>query len=293
MHSPRPSLARRLRRGLASCLALCLGLALAGPWGVSLAGCGKTYLVSAVPHKIPTAHIEDWLPLIKRLEKDAGVCLRLHVPLSISEFNEYLLQGKPDFAYMNPLYMARAHQTHGYLPLLRNGDEPLVGVLVSRAERAPRELKELDGQTIAFPSPDSFAASILLHTLLEREGVTFKALYLNSHEAVYRAVLMGDAAAGGGIKASLEREPERVRESLAIIRSTLPTASHPVAVHPRVPVEVREKVVAALMAMTHDPSGLESLRRVGLTAPVAADYARDYQALESMKPECCLPPLTR
>lgn len=227
---------------------------------------------------------------MKRLERDTGVCLRLHVPNSIADFGEHMFQGKPDFAFMNPMYMVRAHQSHGYIPLLRSGEEPLVGVLVVRADRGARNLKELDGQIIAFPSPNSFASSVLIRALLEREGVTFKALYLNSHEAVYRAVLMGDAAAGGGITTSLGREPARVRESLTIVKTTLPTVPHPFAVHPRVPAEVREKIVAALMAMTHDPAGEDSLRRIGLTAPMAADYGRDYQALETMKPDCCLPP---
>lgn len=274
--------------GLWRVLAVCLGLA--SPWGTLQADCSRTYLVSAVPHKVPTTHIEDWLPVVRRLEKDSGVCLRLHVPNSIGGFGEHLLQGKPDFAYMNPLLMVRAHQSHGYIPLLRNGEEPLVGVLVSRADRTPRDIKELDGQTIAFPSPDSFAASVLMRTLLERDGVSFKPLYLNSHEAVYRAVLMGDVAAGGGITTSLGREPARVRESLTVIKTTLPTAPHPLAVHPRVPVDVRRKVVAALMTMSNDDAGKDNLRRIGLTTPVAADYGRDYQALEAMKPECCLPP---
>lgn len=283
---PRPFSARRCWRGIA----LCLGVALATPWGNALASCTRTYLVSAVPQKVPTAHIEDWQPLVKRLEKDSGVCLRLYVPISITDFSEHLLQGKPDFAYMNPLHMVRAHQAHGYVPLLRNGSEPLVGILVSRADRVPSNLKELDGQVIAFPAPEAFAASILVRALLDREGVSFKPIYLNSHEAVYRAVLMGDAVAGGGIMTSLGREPERVRESLAVIKTTLPSAPHPLAVHPRVPLLVREKIVAALMAMSRDASGADSLRRVGLSAPVTADYARDYQALETMKPDCCLPP---
>jgi phosphonate transport system substrate-binding protein len=269
-------------------LAFILGIFVATPAVAITPACSTTYLISTVPQHLPEAHYRHWAPLVKRLEKDTGLCFRLHVPHSIQDFGEHLLAGKPDFAFMNPYHLTLAHRTHGYLPLVRSNETPLVGILVVRSDRAMTKLKDLDGKTIAFPAPDAFAACMMLRQVLDREGIKYTPVFLNSHEAVYRAVIMGDAVAGGGVKTTLAQESEHVQQALTIVATTPPAIQHPFATHPRVPADVRRAVSDALLAMAGDAEGQEILRRVGLPMPVAADYVRDYQSLETLKLE--LPP---
>jgi phosphonate transport system substrate-binding protein len=57
-------------------------------------------------------------------------------------------------------------------------------------------------------------------------------------------------------------------------------ASHPIAVHPRVPAAVQQAVAEAVLGLARDSGAQALLKPVSLSHPVPADYARDYQPLE-------------
>jgi phosphonate transport system substrate-binding protein len=110
-------------------------------------------------------------------------------------------------------------------------------------------------------------------------------MYVKTHTNTYRHVLLGKAAAGGGVNSTLSQEPEDVRANLRILLETPGVPPHPLSVHPRVPAKVHRAVVDAILKMAADPSAKDLLSQIQMPNPVRADYAKDYLPLEKYRLE--------
>jgi len=244
-----------------------------------------TFKLAVVPQFAATQVNHDWTPLLAALEQATGYHLQLTLYEQVQQFESELLQGVPDFVYLNPYHMVMANEAQGYRPLLRDSDN-LSGILVVRRDGPIKSLADLANATVAFPSPNALGASLYLRALLaETEKITVKPDYVGNHQTVYRQVLRGDAAAGGGVLRTLNKEPDAVREQLSILYSTPDVASHPFAAHPRVANEVVQKITDALLALGNDATGRKLLEAVLMPKPVRADYQRDYAQLGKLKLE--------
>jgi phosphonate transport system substrate-binding protein len=240
----------------------------------------QTYTVSVVP-QFPAVEIHrGWTPLVARLQKETGLNFTLQVSASIPEFEDLLLAGQPDFAYMNPYHQVLAKKAKGYIPLVR-GSNLLTGVLLVRKDDPIQSVRELDGKEVAFPAPNAFGASLWIRALLaEKEKVRITPVYVKTHSNTYRYVVMGRAQAGGGINNTLSEEPEEIRANLRILMETPGVAPHPLSAHPRVPESTRQKVTAALQRIASDAEGRALMAGVQMESLVRADYTRDYLPLE-------------
>ncbi len=242
------------------------------------------YTVAVVPQFAPVQEYQDWRPFLDALQRATGLRLRLLTYSSIPAFEAAYGQGRPDFAFMNPYDVVVAHRRHGYEPLVRDA-KPLSGILVVRSDSAIHGLRGLAGRRVGFPAPNAFGASLYMRALLARQGVHVQAVYLGSHQNVYRAVARGDVVAGGGVRATLMREPAGLRNRLRIIYDTPSTAPHALTVNPRVPAGVARRVQQAVLAMAARAADAALLRGVQMPHPVAARYARDYAPLERLRLE--------
>lgn len=251
----------------------------------ALAAAMDTYTLAVVPQFSPVDIGQRWTPLIARLEKDTGLRFQLRIPERIPAFEKEFLAGIPDFAFMNPYHAVMARKAQGYIPLVR-GKELLSGILVADSQGPIRQLQDLHAKTLAFPAPNAFGASLYMRALLtEKEKIPFTPAYVGTHQNVYRHVVMGEAMAGGGVNATLEREPPALRTRLKVIYTTPGVAPHPLVAHPRIPKADRDKVTQALLRLAQDREGAKLLTPTELEAPQAADYARDYQPLELLRLE--------
>lgn len=237
--------------------------------------------LSVVPQFTVVDINANWVPFLARLESLTGFAYELRHYGSIRQFEEGFLRGEPDVAYMNPYHAVMAKRAQGYLPLLHD-IVPMTGILVVRADSKLESVKQLNGSRVAFPSPNAFGAALWMRALLEKDGITFMPHYVQTHQNVFRSVLLGVVPAGGAIRSTLAREPDDVRSKLRILYETPPVAAHPLAVHPRVPQAARDRILAAILALE---AGNEKDRRllaaIAIEHPVPADYGRDYAPLES------------
>lgn len=257
---------------LAASAAACLGAAHSG----------RTYSVSVVPQLPPAATYARWAPLLERVGRQAGACFDLTIPETIAAFEKSLWSGRPDFAFANPYHEVIAKRRQGYVPLLVDTKTPLSGIIVVRADSPIRDIRELHGKDLSFPSPNAFAASLLIRSELARQGIRINPVYLKTHANVYRSVVAGDKPAGGGVNNTLQREEEGLRQSLRVLYETPKYAPHPLAAHPRVPRKAREDVIAAFLALADDAQGRALLEAVQMPQPGRADYPRDFLPLERL-----------
>jgi phosphonate transport system substrate-binding protein len=240
-----------------------------------------TYSLSIVPQFSASVTAQNWSPLVDELAR-AGIALQLRFHKSIPDFENDFLAGLSDFIFANPYHAVMAHQGHGYIPLVKNTQEQLQGILVVRSDSTLRNIKELDGQAIAFPAPNAFGASLYMRALLADAQVRIRPSYVGNHANAYRRVLAGEFAAAGGIAATLADENDAVRRQLRVLYETPPTAPHPLMVHPRVPEATRERLRQLLVKLGGEPNGARLLDNTQLGRPGPADYKRDYAPLDRL-----------
>ncbi len=244
-----------------------------------------TWTVAVVPQFQAVDIQRAWGPLLERLGRELGVKFELKMARDIPTFETDFKAGKPDFAYLNPYHAVMAHQAQAYVPVVRDVT-PLAGLIVVRKDAPIREVKDLQGQDLSFPAPNAFGASLWIRALLtERYRLRFQPIYAKTHTNAYRLVLAGKTAAAGGIRATLDREPDEVRQQLRVLFETPAVPPHPLVAHPRVPAPVRAALTQAFDRMRADPAGQALLAGVLMPRPVPANYPRDYRPLEQLRLE--------
>jgi phosphonate transport system substrate-binding protein len=145
-----------------------------------------------------------------------------------------------------------------------------------RKDSAIQSLTELEGQTLAFPAPAAFAASVLPRAQLSRDNVSFSAKYVSSHDSVYLGVAKGLFPAGGGVGRTFNNTNPEVKKQLKVLWTSAAFTPHAIAAHPRVSEDVYQLVQKALVAMKSDPKGkvlLASLKlKKGLIVAADSDW---------------------
>ena len=272
-------------------LLLCLGLvALPMVAQAQVASClgdasaPKPYVVSVVPQLPASETYSHWAPVLEAIGLATKQCFTLSISKTIPDFETELLAGTPDFSYMNPYHQVMAHRRQAYRPLVADAT-PLTGILVVRRDSGIAKLEDLNGKSLAFPSPNSFAASLVMRAILSQRGIDIKPVYVKTHSNVYRSVLQADVLAGGGVNNTLVREPEGLQSQLKVLFESGGYRAHPFSAHSRVPIALQESVRKAFIVYANTEPGKAAMNKAQMPQPVAVDYPRDYLPLEQMKIE--------
>ena len=241
-----------------------------------------TYSLAVVP-QYDLRRIEVvWRPIIDHLQSTTGLRFRMVTEPTIPAFEKSLNAGSYDFAYMNPYHYVVAHQRQGYQPIIRDVESPLYGIVVVAKASGLTDIPMLDGRKVAFPAPNAMGAALIPRAEFARKfHIKVTELYVKSHDSAYLNVLLGQADAAGGIRATFDQQKPEIRDGLIIIHETERFSPHPLAVHPRVPAEVVRQVQQAFLAMGKDPKGDALLEGIPIkTVGVANDG--DYASLRNL-----------
>ena len=244
----------------------------------------RVYSLSVVPQFTGMAIHRDWTSVINYMNKHTPYRFKLVLSKDIPTFEQSFIEGVPDFAFMNPYHAVMAKRAQGYRPIIRDNARKLTGILVVRKDGVYNKIQDLSGQKIAFAAPNAFAAALYMRALLrEREHIDFIPEYVKTHSNAYRQVLVGKAAAAGGVYRTLHKERPEVSDNLKIIYKTPSSRSHPLTAHARMPADVINAVQEAFEKMHSDENMKVWLKAILIPEPVVADYERDYQSLEKLK----------
>ena len=223
----------------------------------------QTYTIGIVP-QFEIRHIRKiWNPIIKEIEKNTGYKLKLIGSPTIPDFEREFNAGHFDFAYMNPYHILLARDSQGYIPLVRDNGRKLHGILVVRQNSGINSVKDLDGKKIAFPAPNALGASLLMRANLSNDyKIKFRPVYVKTHSSVYLNVAVKQTAAGGGVQKTLNQQRDNIKGALKILHKTPSVAPHPLAAHPRVPAEVREKIKNTFLLLGENAIGRSLLAKI-------------------------------
>jgi phosphonate transport system substrate-binding protein len=234
---------------------------------VSPAAEPASYSIAVVP-QFDLRRIETvWRPIIDRLQGATGLRFHLVAEAAIPVFEKGLHAGAYDFAYMNPYHYVVASRRQGYRAILRDTEAMLNGIVVVRKDSGLTDVRMLDGRKVAFPAPNAMGAALIPRAEFARKHhIKITEVYVKSHDSAYLNVLLGQADAAGGIRATFDQQKPEVRDGLVVIYETERYTPHPVAVHPRIPAEVVDRVRTAMLAMAAEPRGAALLAEIPVKA---------------------------
>jgi phosphonate transport system substrate-binding protein len=222
-----------------------------------------------------------WRPVLDELQAKTGYRFVLRGSPSIPDFEREFLNGAFDFAYMNPYHVIKGYENQGYVPLIRDHQQSLQGIIVVREDSPMTSVKELDGKVIACPSANALGASLMIRAeLADKFNVVIKPKYVFSHSSVYLNVALGQVVAGGGVQKTLEKQPEELRNRLRIIHRTREVTAHPFTVHPRVDKKVQQKVREVLIALSDTPQGKTMLSKIPIKQ-IGPSTINDYESISA------------
>lgn len=262
-------------------LALLLGGMVAIPLQAAAEDTSKPLEFGIVPQQSASRLAEEWAPLLAEISRRSGVALTFRTATSIPVFEERLGRSEYDLAYMNPYHYVVFHGAAGYRAFAKEQGRKIKGILVVRKDSTYRKLADLTGQTVVFPAPAAFAASILPQAEFGRLQIPIEAKFVASHDSVYRAVASGLQEAGGGIQRTLEACPPEIRNELRVLSETLAYTPHAIASHPRVPQAVVTKVLAAMESLSDDETGRRLLAPLAFKG-IAAAQDREWNDIRAL-----------
>ncbi|MCK5666949.1 MAG: phosphate/phosphite/phosphonate ABC transporter substrate-binding protein [Thiotrichaceae bacterium] len=223
----------------------------------------KQYVFGIIPQFEAKKIRSIWQPIINYLKIETGYNFKIKGSPTIPDFESEIMQGEFDFVYLNPYQSILANETLGYLPLVKDIEQTLYGILVVKKDSLITNISQLDKQVIAFPAPNALAASLLIRKELQ-DNFKLKIFprYVKTHDSVYLNVLLGEMAAGGGVQKTLSQQRPDYQSALRVIYKTREVSPHPIMAHPRVPDEVVNTVKSALLKLGETTEGKALLSKI-------------------------------
>jgi phosphonate transport system substrate-binding protein len=234
-----------------------------------------------VPQQSAKTLAAKWGPVFDRWSQESGIKIKFITAKNIPTFEERLLQGKYDIAYMNPYHYVLYHQASGYLAMAKEKDKLLQGIIVVSKNSDIYDLEDLQKVEMAFPAPASFAATIIPLAHLAKMNIRTKETFVYSHDSVYLNVAKGFFNAGGGVMRTLKTTPAEVQDKLRIVWKSEGFTPHAIASHPRVSAETREKLLSALERLQKDDTFMQLLGNLNLN-PFVRAQANDWDSIRNL-----------
>lgn len=254
-----------MRRALLTISTLCLALLMVAPAAVLAHPHGdEPILFGIAPQQEPEKVRAMWAPFFRYLEKEVGHPFAFETASSIEEFQKRVLEGRYDIWWGNPLTYVQVSKRLGYQAIARDTTR-IAGLLVVLKDDGPKSPKELLGKKVAYSAPDAIGGTLLVQALIAKAGVApdqVETIYTGSHDAVYKAVLEGKVAAGGGVPRSFNALPAEQREKLVVLAKTEEVAPQAFAVHPRLYRSVVAKIQRAMLKLNWAPEGKDILQSI-------------------------------
>ncbi len=222
----------------------------------------KEYTFGIVPQQSAKKLARLWGPIMAKLSDESGLTLKFATAKNIPTFENRLAAGEYDFAYMNPYHFTVFNNSPGYEAIAHQANKSIQGIVVVPKDSEIQSLEELQGETLAFPSPAAFAASLLPQAKLNNSNIEFKPRYVSSHDSVYLSVSRGLMPAGGGVMRTFNNTSPEVRENLKIFWKTKKYTPHAFAAHPSMPEADKEALQSALVNLSQSDSGMKLLESI-------------------------------
>ena len=251
----------RTLKALLSCVLITFG---------ALSHAQQVFRITAIPDESPTELARKAGPLVKYLEGKLGMKVEFTPVTDYAAAVEVLINKKVDMAWFGGFTFVQANHRSGgkVIPLVqREEDEKFRSVFIT-ADPAIKSLADLKGKDVSFGSQSSTSGHLMPRSFLLQNGLNpdkdFKRVaYSGAHDATIAAVASGKVQAGAlniSVWEKFVAEKKVDTDKVKVIFTTPPYYDYNWTVHADMPVALREKLAAALLALKKDtPEGKEIL----------------------------------
>lgn len=205
--------------------------------------------MGSVAMDIPVEMIKRMSVLTNHLALSTNLNVRFRPSPNLGSAVDDLGTGQTQIAYLTPVAYIEARKKYGVIPLVAPtaGGRPhfalVIGVKAGSGISSPDGLK---GKRFAFGDEKALLQRAAVESMGLKSSDFSTFAYLKHYDNIAKAVLAGDFD-GGILKDSVADEFKS--KGIVVIGSTPPLPSYIFAVHPGMPVAVRNRLRDALLAL--------------------------------------------
>lgn len=240
----------------AAAAAITVGLVTARPAAAESSAGGTVEEISfgVVPLEAPTTMFRKFKPLVRFLEQETGVTVKLAVARDYDGAIEAIGEGTTQIAYLTPTTMPKAQRLYPdaeitpFVRFLSEGAGTYRSCLVVPADGGIDDPAEAAGRRIGFGSESSTSSHLMPRSMLMAAGVDPDAdaasvEYLGSHTNVIKAIELGKIDLGG-VKQDVA-EKAAAAGTVRIVATSNDIPQFPVVFNDHMPEELRARFEAA------------------------------------------------
>lgn len=218
------------------------------------AAAAQPYTIGVLNQRSPQLTARYWNPILDYVARKCGVTLILRMGKTAPETTAMTIRGEFDFAYTNHLFTPERDKL-GWRVIARPVGEPISGQIVVLQDAPVRQLADLAGKDVAFPSVEAFVGYQVPMDALLRAGVSVHPVFAGNQEGAMGQLRVGAVAAAAVNAKVMADYASRENLQYRVVWQSEPYLDLAVMVHPRVPKRDAEAVRAALVGMREDPEG--------------------------------------
>jgi phosphonate transport system substrate-binding protein len=207
------------------------------------------------------------------LNEKTGLFFKTNVATEYAGVIEALASDPPE-AHMASLatfaYVLAAEKgvAEAALVSVRYGSPTYNGQIIAGADTGIKTIADLKGKTFGRPDPLSTSGWIIPMLTMRAAGVNpdqdlKEVVDAGSHDSVVAAVYNGEVDAGAtyvDARTRIQKDHADVMEKVNVIEVTTDIPNDGVQFHPKMPQEVRDKIVKALLEIAQSDEGKEALK---------------------------------
>lgn len=241
----------------------------------------QAYAFNVLNQRTIALTAQYWNPILTHVSRKSGVPLELKLAKTAKEGNAIAEMGKYDFLYTNHFFTPERDRL-GYKVIARPAGPGIKSQIVVPVDSPIRSLEDLNGQEVAFVSPDGFTGYWLPMDALLRAKVNVKVVFTGNQEASSAQLKVNKVAAAGVNSSVMARYGRRESFEYRALWTSDIYQDLCIMANPKVPADKVAAVKAAFINMARDPqgrqilqAGADLLKSNGELGFVAADN-RDY-----------------
>ena len=248
---------------------------------LTLSGCGEAKLgtednpiiMSFVPSGDTQEIIASGAQIEEAVTDATGLVVVSNVGTDFAAVREAMGAGKAHIGWLNTFNYVLASEKYGVdvgLVTERFGSTFYKGQLNVRADSGITSLEDLKGKVMCWVDPNSTSGYIIPRVMLAANGIDpdadfAKTVEAGSHNNVITQVYNGECDVGASYadaRSSIEDDFPDVKEVVAVLATTTDIPNDSVAFTKDFPPEMREEIVAALLAFAQTEEGQTALENL-------------------------------
>ena len=251
----------------------------------------QVFRITAIPDESPTELARKAEPLVKYLEAKLGMKVEYTPVTDYAAAVETLVNKKVDMAWFGGFTFVQANARSGgkAIPIVqREEDEKFRSVFIT-ADPAIKALADLKGKDVSFGSQSSTSGHLMPRSFLLQAGVDpekdFKRVaFSGAHDATIAAVASGKVQAGAlniSVWEKFVADKKVDTDKVKVFYTTPPYYDYNWTVHADMPVAIREKLTAALLALSKDTAEGKAILELQRATRFVPTKAENYKGIEA------------